>query len=96
MSAPRKTALLPSSLRRSAIPPSESRTYLQIYQLTAEKKRLERGLAEWKQRIAEAEAQLRKVNVRIEELQATTEPAKLSVRPKRTPMGPGGAMVIEY
>jgi hypothetical protein len=53
-------------------------------------------LAEWRQRIADAERQLEKINARIEELQATTESPKLTVRPKRTPTGPGGSMVIEY
>ena len=96
MSVPRKTALLPSSLRRSAIPSSESRTYLQIHQLSAERKRLERSIREWRLRLEEAEAQLGKIDARIGELQQVNEPVRPSVRPKRAPLGTGGAMVIEY
>jgi chromosome segregation ATPase len=99
MSVPRKTAMVPTSLRRSAIPQSESRAFLQIYQLTAERKRLERQVAEWKARMGEAEVQLARIANRIEELQEQSEvlaPKKLSVRPKRKPMGPGGTLVLEY
>jgi chromosome segregation ATPase len=69
---------------------------LQIYQLAAERKRLERSVREWRLRLEEAEAQLAKIDRRIEELQQVTEPARTGVRPKRVPLGAGGAMVIEY
>ena len=91
--------MVPTSLRRSAIPQSESRAFLQIYQLTAERKRLERQVAEWKARMGEAETQLARIADRIEELQEKSEalaPKKLSVVPKRKPMGPGGTLVLEY
>ena len=71
--------MLPSSLRRSAIPSSESRTYLQIHQLSAERKRLERSIREWRLRLEEAEAQLGKIDARIGELQQVTEPVRPSV-----------------
>jgi predicted nucleic acid-binding Zn-ribbon protein len=69
---------------------------LQIYQLVAERKRLERGVREWRLRLQEAEGQLSKINRRIEELQQTTEAVKPTAIPKRAPLGTGGAMVIEY
>jgi chromosome segregation ATPase len=96
MTTPRKTALTPSSLRRSALPKSESRTYLQIYQLTAERKRLERGLADWRQRVSDGEKTLAKLEARIIELQHETEVISPRVTPKRVPLGPGGSMVLEY
>jgi chromosome segregation ATPase len=96
MSALRKTALPPTSLRRSAIPASESRTFLQIYQLTAERKRLERSIHEWRLRLEEAESNLDKINTRIEELQEQTEPLRLTTRPKRILKGTKGSMILEY
>ena len=96
MPSPRKSALAPSSLRKSAIPQSESRRYLQIYQLTAERKRLEHSLHEWRQRCEQAEITLEKLEARIAELQSQTELVQPRVRPKRVPLGPAGTMVLEY
>ena len=64
--------------------------------MAAERKRLERSVREWRLRLEEAEAQLSKIDGRIAELQQVTEPVRPSVRPKRAPLGTGGAMVIEY
>lgn len=57
---------------------------------------MERSVREWRLRLEEAEAQLSKIDARIAELQQATEPVRPSVRPKRAPLGTGGAMVIEY
>ena len=88
--------MLPTSLRRSAIPASESRTLLQIYQLSAERKRLQRGIQEWRLRLEEAEIQLSKIEERIIELQDQAEPMSLTTRPKRVLKGSNGSMILEY
>jgi hypothetical protein len=90
-----KTARLPTSLRRSALPASESRNFLQIYQLTNERKRLEKSLLEWKMRVAEAEMQLEKINERIEELHGKSQFMRLSSNPKK-PLREGSNVILEY
>jgi septal ring factor EnvC (AmiA/AmiB activator) len=71
---------------------------LQIYQLTAERKRLEHQVREWETRLTEANTNLEKIEARIRELQsdANLEPKTPRTRPKRVPLGPGGTVVIEY
>lgn len=71
---------------------------MQIYQLTAERKRLEHQVQEWETRLLEARTNLEKIEARVAELQAEANliPANPRVRPKRVPFGPGGTVVIEY
>jgi hypothetical protein len=90
-----KTARLPTSLRRSALPASESRNFLQIYQLTNERKRLEKSLLEWKMRVAEAEMQLGKINERIEELHGKSQFLRPSTKPRK-PLHEGSNVILEY
>lgn len=81
---------------------SESRIYLQIYQLSAEKQRLEVQIGDWIQRKGELEAQLEGVQQRIAELKRHLPPeqgvpASVRTAATKTPLDSAGALnVIEY